>query len=365
VEHGPLGDFGRAYRDRIDFSNGATIQAFPQDYKGAAGGEPVCVIFDELHTYSWEGERRLWDEMLIPPTLPYGIRWVASYAGWDEESTLLQEMWRKVEAGKQVQRWPPIYHNDDAGWWGMITQGVEAYELAPWTRGERGAQYLKEARDSERPVSFQRLFENQWVAGIGDFLPPGALEQCIDANYRGLPPGSKQQVYLALDIGLAAKGDDCALVGCHRLPGDRVGVSFHQLWAGKKRRHKLKLRETVLPTLKLLSEAYSLAGLWYDPWQGEALAEEVWEAGIMARPVPQSHSGRGEMDTKLWRLIMDGALKLYPDPEITSAINAASAKELGDGKIFLTKAGRRKIDACVALSMAAYHASRSIGVYFF
>ena len=43
VEHGPLADFATAYRDRVDFANGAVIQALPQDYKGSAGGQPVLL----------------------------------------------------------------------------------------------------------------------------------------------------------------------------------------------------------------------------------------------------------------------------------------------------------------------------------
>ena len=167
VEHGPLSDHASAYRDRIEFSNGAVIQAFPMDWKGASGGEPVCVIFDELHAYTWETERRLWDEMLIPPTLPYGIRWVSSYAGYLGESVLLREVWDRVQGGELQNGWPEplqVYRNDAAGWWGLIVQGEESYELVPWTQGERGQRYLAEARDSERPLSYRRLFRNEWVS---------------------------------------------------------------------------------------------------------------------------------------------------------------------------------------------------------
>jgi hypothetical protein len=53
----------------------------------------------------------------------------------------------------------------------------------------------------------------------------------------------------------------------------------------------------------------------------------------------------------------NGELVLYDHPELKLAAANASAKELPDGKLFLTKGGRGKIDLLVALSNCADAAS--------
>jgi hypothetical protein len=57
-------------RDKITFPNwhGATISAIASDYAGAAGSNATISVFDELWGYTSERSRRLWDEMVPPPT---------------------------------------------------------------------------------------------------------------------------------------------------------------------------------------------------------------------------------------------------------------------------------------------------------
>jgi hypothetical protein len=49
-------------------SSGSTITAIASDYAGAAGANPTITCFDELWAYTSEKARRLWDEMVPPPT---------------------------------------------------------------------------------------------------------------------------------------------------------------------------------------------------------------------------------------------------------------------------------------------------------
>ena len=54
---------------RIAFPDlNATIGALGSDYAGAAGGNQGIAVFDELWAYASERSRRLWDEMVPPPT---------------------------------------------------------------------------------------------------------------------------------------------------------------------------------------------------------------------------------------------------------------------------------------------------------
>jgi len=350
VEHGPLGDFARAYRDRIEFTNGAVITALPMDYKGAAGGEPVCVIFDELHSYSWESERRLWDEMVIPPTLPYGIRWVASYAGYIGESVLLKEVWERVEAGGLQVGWPEpicVYRNEVAGWWGTIIQGDEAYQLVPWGQGERGARYLQEAQESERPLSYRRLFCNLWVTNEVAFCPPAWWEGCKDPELRPLAPTKDVSVYVGVDAAVKPGGDDAAVIGLYR-DGEKVKVAWYRVWHGKDRREELRLDESVEPYLRKQAARYRLAKVCYDPRFMVNVAQRLRDEGINMVEVPQTRPELGPRGQRLYSVVQDSALAYYPDSELEAAAAGAMAKEIPQGLHIVKGAG--KVDLLVAMS---------------
>ena len=355
VEHGPLGDFATAYRDRIEFSNGAEIRAFPMDYRGAAGGSPLVVAFDELHTYGWESHRRLWDEFLIPPTLEYGIRWVSSYAGYTGESLLLRDVWDRVEAGELVQEWPAEYHNDAAGWWGMILQGERAYELVPWTQGERGRRYLAEARDSERPLSYKRLFRNEWVSPESEFIPAAVYDRAVSDEAYPLYPGDERKVWVGVDAGI--KHDATALVGCTwNDERKRPELCYLRVWH-PERMHQyeagIDLTETVGAELLRLHQRYKLQAVGYDPYQMASVSVMLQRAGVEVREIPQG-AQRTACDQALFDAFMSGRLALYDEPQLRAAVQVATSKETERG-LRLHKA--EGDDAVVALSMATWLAT--------
>jgi phage terminase large subunit-like protein len=60
---------------------GAAITAIASDHAGAAGSNANIVVFDELWGYVSERSRRLWDELIPPPTRRVALRLTVSYAG--------------------------------------------------------------------------------------------------------------------------------------------------------------------------------------------------------------------------------------------------------------------------------------------
>lgn len=83
-------------QQRITFPHtGAVIQAIASDAAGAAGGHPVISSFDELWGYTSERSRRMWDEMVPVPTRKFSVRLTTTYAGFENESTLLLELYKR------------------------------------------------------------------------------------------------------------------------------------------------------------------------------------------------------------------------------------------------------------------------------
>jgi phage terminase large subunit-like protein len=93
--------------------------------------------------------------------------------------------------------------------------------------------------------------------------------------------------------------------------------------------------------------------VYYDPFQALQLAENLTRAGLWCVEVPQTHASRGPKDTALFELAANGQLVLYDDPELKAMASAASARELGNGLLWIEKGGRGKIDLLIALSNCA------------
>ena len=83
--------------DKITFPaiGGATISAIASDYQSAAGANPTISCFDEFWAYTSERARRLCDEMVPPPTRKIACRLTVTYAGFEGESVLLEELYRR------------------------------------------------------------------------------------------------------------------------------------------------------------------------------------------------------------------------------------------------------------------------------
>ena len=92
---------------RIEFPVlNATIQAIGSDYAGAAGGNQNIAVFDELWAYSTERARRLWDELVPPPTRKVTCRLTCTYAGFEGEGELLYELYQRGLAQPRVRQGP-------------------------------------------------------------------------------------------------------------------------------------------------------------------------------------------------------------------------------------------------------------------
>jgi hypothetical protein len=208
------------------------------------------------------------------------------------------------------------------------------------------------------------MIDTDFSAGEGDFVDQDAWESGIDPNHHPLAPGAKEPVLIGLDLATKVGGDDCGLVGVYAQDG-RVKVAFHKVWrGGRARRSELRLSETVEPYITNLKRDYNIGGVWFDPYQALQLAENLRRAGIYCVEVPQTHGSRGPRDTALYQMVVNRELVLYDDPDLRKMAAHAKAKELGSGQLFLTKAGRGKIDLLIALSNCASEAHAGAGSWF-
>jgi hypothetical protein len=90
-------------------STGATITALASDYASAAGANPTITVFDELWAYTSERSRRLWDEMVPVPTRKISVRLTVTYAGFEGESELLEDLYKRGLTGEEIA--PDLYRS--------------------------------------------------------------------------------------------------------------------------------------------------------------------------------------------------------------------------------------------------------------
>jgi hypothetical protein len=123
LTHNPELDPGaEVLTKEIRLSNGTTITAIASEYAGAAGSNHGLTSWDELWGYTSEKARRLWEELTPVPTRKNSLRFITTYAGWENESALLWDLYRQgVDAeehrdGQAVRLDPesPIYENPGA-----------------------------------------------------------------------------------------------------------------------------------------------------------------------------------------------------------------------------------------------------------
>jgi hypothetical protein len=330
--------------------NGSTVRAIPSNASGEAGARFSCVIFDELWGYQHTDAIRLWSEFKIDPTRTQSVKVAVGYGGYVGESDLWLGLLESGYKGRPVASLAHIRNGaDPACWANGRTFVFWSHECRqPW----QSEDWREQQRRTLRPAEYARMIEVRFAEGEGNFCSPEAWDACVDPAHRPLLPGKDRQIFVGLDLALAPGGDDCAAVAVYS-EGGKVYLAFHEVWRGVDRREQLKLTETVKPWILRVAEAYDLGGVWFDPWQSVQLAEELQASGIRCEPVYQTHGSRGPHDTTLYELVVNRRLVLYDMPEIRGMARFANAKELGDGRIFITKAARGKIDALIALSNCA------------
>jgi hypothetical protein len=360
VEQGPISNHAKVYRDVVELNNKSIIQAMPMDWRGAAGGNYSAIIFDELHAWVYEANRRLFDEMVIPPTEPNGVRWIASYAGWLGESLLLKEWWDKALAGERLPGELPFYRNKAANLLAFIDIGPDSWRM-PWMESD----YISEVKESERPNTFRRLFLNEWVANESQFLPEGAWEACYSKDIQPLAPGDRRKVVIGVD-GSTSRDLTALIAVEYNQETNTNDVCLVRVWKPERGLFRfgkptIDLAETLGEEVKRLHEANQLEAIICDPYQLHTLIIEWQKMGIRVIELAQS-AGRVESDQALYDAVIGRAIRHYNEPTLNLHVKNAIALDTIRGYRITKERTSMPIDACVALSMANYGASQQFRV---
>ncbi len=336
-------------KDRITFSKvfgNATIAAIASDYTGAAGANPTVSVFDELWGFTSERSRRLWDEMVPPPTRKIACRLTVTYAGFEGESELLQELYRRglaqPEVGKSLR----------AG--NGILMAWHHEPIAPW----QTESWLDQMRSSLRANQFLRMIQNRFVTSEASFVDLEKWDACIDPQATPLISNPDLPIYVGVDA--STKRDSTAIVAVTwDQAAQRARLVSHRVFQPTPD-EPLDFEATIEATIIDLSHRFNISRVIFDPWQMQATSQRLTRAGITVEEFPQSSGNLTLMSQNLFELIEGRNLILYRDDAMRLSVGHAVAVETPRGWRITKEKQNDKIDVVVALAMACW-AAVSIG----
>lgn len=376
----------RHRNDAEDFSNwkvvkykiyntetGSFAQSLTQSFSSNAGARHALTLFDEVWGISSEADRRMWDEMTPIPTIPNSLRFIATYAGFYNESTLLWELYLRGVGDDEHEdgKGTPIEDMEDLPCWenGRLFTYWNHDPIMPWQKQD----YYDNERKSLRAAAYLRLHENRWVSTAETFIPMdwwdyaetrmnGPVDYWPEHPFRGLP------VYVGVDA--SQKRDTTAIVGVAIDPAKGiVGQLFHKIWTPRKEDDGLDLESTVEKYLISRYNMFNIRVVGYDPTFLNQTVIRMRQRGMVMREIIQSGDVMLQASQILYDLLRGRKLWVYKDDEIRSHIQNAVAKQEARG-IRIVKFGRglgsdkpggnskmrKPIDYTVALAMACYMA---------
>jgi phage terminase large subunit-like protein len=352
---------------RIELPSGTIIQALAQSYRTVAGSRHALTLWDELWGVTSELSRRVWDEMTPIPTIPHSLRFIATYAGFENESDLLWDVYLqgvgKAEheqgRGTQIEELEPLpcYENKR-----MFTYWDHEPRL-PWQTPE----YYEEQMSSLRPAAYLRLHMNQWVTSHEAFIPiewydEAAKSYEAPATLWTDHPLRYYPIYVAVDAGI--KRDSTALVGVgYDGKRGKVGLAFHYIWTPTKD-SQVDLDATVEAKLLELYNKFNIVSVVYDPTHLLQTMLRLKQKGIPTREFPQNVTMMTAASQLLYDLFKNKHFEAYYDEELRRHIQMAVAETNARGfRIVKSKVSKRHfIDGAIATAMASFEAVNSGGV---
>jgi hypothetical protein len=325
--------------DRITLA-GATIRAIPSDYASAAGANQNIACFDELWAFDRERARRLFDELVPPPTRRIACRLTVTYAGFEGESVLLEELYRR--GMKQPEVAPSLRAGDG------LLMAWHHEPVAPW----QTQTWLEDMRRSLRPNQYLRMIENRFVTTESTFVDLDTWDACVDPNNGRAVANRGLAVWVGVDASV--KHDSSAVVAVtwdHK--AQKVRLVRHRVFQPSPD-EPLDFEATIENAVLELRSRFHVVKVLFDPYQMQATAQRLQRVGVPIEEFPQTPANLTAASQNLYELIEGRNLAVYSDAAMRLAISRAVAVETPRGWRISKERQSHKIDVIVALAMACH-----------
>lgn len=343
----------------ITVKNGSSILAVPNDFSGEAGSNHGLTTWDELWGFKTERDQRFYDELTPVPTRLNSIRFISTYAGFEGESTLLENLYYQIfnqnktlkeeGIGRPLGEDFPVYTK------GRLFMYWDHEARMPWQTEE----YYVEQEQEVRPNTFLRFHRNQWVSSESGLFDMEKWDACVDPTHS--PPLPDKNVMLFVGVDASVKKDRSAVVSVY-LEGGKVKLGPKRFWQPTSD-EPMDLEETMEAYLEELYAGYTLLSVKYDPWQFHRSATTLVKKGLPMEEFPQTGGNLTEMGQNIYDLVEYGNIVLYGCRHMRYEATCSIAKETGRGLRLTKEKSTQKIDQIVALAMAALKGSKTASAF--
>lgn len=349
VENSPLLRGAEVLRDKITFPDfeGAVIAAIASDAAGSAGHNASWINFDELWGIQTERGRRFWDEMSTSPVRKLSGRLTTTYAGYEGESQLLEELYKRGLTQPKIGK--DLYAGD-----GILMFWTHE-PIAPW----QTQAWLDEQRRSLRPNQYLRQIENRFVTSESTFVDIAKWDTCVDPLAKPIISDKKLPIFVGVDA--STKHDSTAIVAVTWDAAEqKIRLVGHKIFQPSPD-DPLDFEDTIETTLRDLASRFQVRKILFDPWQMQATAQRLIRAGLPIEEFPQTASNLTAASQNLYEIIEHGNLSVYPDAAMRLAISRAVAVETSRGWRITKEKQSHKIDVVVAMGIACHAAVEATG----
>lgn len=154
--------------------------------------------------------------MVPPPTRRIACRLTVTYAGFEGESTLLQDLYRR---GLQQQQVAPSLYAEEGILMAWHHEPVASWQTEAW---------LAEMRRSLRPNQCLRMIENRFVTSESSFVTMAAWDRCVDVRIAALPPSRETRLFVGIDASVSTIA--VRLSVSHATTHQVARLAFHRIF---------------------------------------------------------------------------------------------------------------------------------------
>jgi phage terminase large subunit-like protein len=350
-------------KQAVHLPTNSIVRAIANDAEGEAGGNPVATIWTEIWGLKTEKDKKLWAELTPVPTRERSLRIIETYAGYEDESKILLEVYKRGLEGRRLTHddidWPfpdqpPIWVNNKSRLF-MYWDTGEVARRMPWQTPD----YYAEQAESLTEDEFKRFHFNEWVTSTSPFI---RIEWWRACQENLLPVTPTEPCILGVDASVSGDCTAIALVTRHPDPTRRfsdVALRRYQVWVPPKN-GTINLQE-VEDEIREWCKRYNIVQITYDQFQLHHMMGRLTQDAVAWCNVFGQQSPRAIADKALYDLILNRRIAHDGDPGYEVFIQNAAAKgdlETTEKLRIVKKAEGTPVDPVVATSMAAFECLR-------
>jgi hypothetical protein len=238
----------------------------------------------------------------------------------------------------------------DARWHFSNLDGPQA----SWITAER----LAEQESLLPPISFRRLWLNEFSSGSGDAIDASDIEHALA---EGIQPMAKAMSGMAFfgAIDLATSRDVCSVVVIGRQGRGLLRLAQVKAWKPPKG-SKLSLQMVQNQVLEL--HRLFRPHFYYDRWQCELMAEQLRALGVRMTPVQFSGRDAQAMASETVAAFSERRIQLYRDEALLADLRSLRIVESPSGwRLTAPRTASGHADRGVGLAMAILASKRHPG----